>query len=266
MNRHPVGYTSILYDVADGVATLTMNRPQKLNAFDGAMIDEISRAISEVDERDDIRVLILTGAGRAFSSGADFTWFNFEEWQASIRSKARRTTHRFFEDLEYLEKPVIAAINGTCAGGGLELALSCDLRIAAAGARFGFPEVNAGIIPGSGGCSRLIHLVGVGRAKELVLTGEMISAEKAEAISLVNAVVPDDTLTGKVHELAATLIRKGPLALGMAKHVMNAALGVDPHTGRILERLGTSVLLRTEDSREGARAFKEKRAPRWKGK
>jgi len=261
-----MGYTTILYEVADGVATITMNRPQKLNAFDGTMIDEISRAINEVYERDDIRVLVFTGAGRAFSPGADFHWFNFDEWEASIRSKARRITHRLFDDLEYLEKPVIAAINGTCAGGGLELALSCDLRIAAGSARLGFPEVSAGIIPGSGGCSRLIHVVGVGRAKELVLTGELISAEKAEAIGLVNAVVPDDALSGKVRELAATLIKKGPLALGMAKHVMNAALGVDPHTGRILERLGTSVLLKTEDSREGVRALKENRAPRWKCK
>ena len=261
-----MAYETIQYELKDGVATITLNRPQKLNAFDGTMIDELCRVIDDVYEREDVRVLVVTGAGRAFSSGADFDWFNFDEWEASIRSRARRITHRLFDDIEYLEKPVIAAINGTCAGGGLELALSCDLRIAADGARFGFPEVNAGIIPGSGGCSRLIRVVGLGRAKELVFTGELISAQKAEAIGLVNAVVPGEELMAKSRELAATLMKKGPLAIGMAKHVINASLGVDPNTGRILERLGTSVVLKTEDSREGARAFKEKRPPRWKGK
>ena len=261
-----MAFETIHYEVNDGVARVTMNRPEKLNAFNGTMIDELAHVVAEVEEREEIRALILTGAGRAFSSGADYDWFSVEEWASTIRSKARRQAHRLFDDLEYLEKPVIAAINGTCAGGGLELALSCDLRIAAEGARLGFPEVNAGIIPGSGGCSRLFHAVGVGRAKELVLLGEMISAERAEAIGLVNLVVPGGELLGKAREVATTLLKKGPLAVGLAKHVMNAALGVDPGTGRVLERLGASLVVGSEDAREGARAFREKRAPRFRGR
>lgn len=261
-----MAYETILYDVQDSVATITMNRPEKLNAFNGTMLEEMSRVLDEVYERADIRVLVITGAGRAFSPGADFGWFDMAKFAPLMRVTPRRVTHRFFDELEYLEKPVIAAINGTCAGGGLELALSCDLRIAADSARFGLPEVNAGIMPGSGGCCRLIEVVGVGRAKELAMTGELISAQKAEAINLVNAVVPAQELMPKVREMAATLIKKAPLAVGMVKHIINTARGVDPTTGRILERLGGSVLVNTEDAREGVRAFKEKRPPRWTGR
>jgi len=261
-----MAYETILYDVQDGVATITMNRPEKLNAFNGTMLQEMSRVLDEVYERADIRVLVFTGAGRAFSPGADFEWFDMAKFAPLMRVTPRRVTHRFFDELEFLEKPVIAAINGTCAGGGLELALSCDLRIAADSARFGLPEVNAGIMPGSGGCCRLIEVVGVGRAKELAMTGELISAQKAEAINLVNAVVPAQELMAKVRDMAATLIKKAPLAVGMVKHIINTARGVDPTTGRILERLGGSVLVNTEDAKEGVRAFKEKRPPRWTGR
>lgn len=261
-----MAFETIRYEVNDGIATVTMNRPEKLNAFNGTMVHELFQVLEEVYERDEVRVLILTGAGRAFSSGADYEWFNFEEWGPVLRTRARRLTHRLFDDLEYLEKPVIAAINGTCAGGGLELALSCDLRIAAEDARLGFPEVNAGIIPGSGGCSRLFHVVGLGRAKELILLGELISAQRAETIGLVNSVVPADALMAKAREVAGTLIKKGPLAIGLAKHVTHAALGVDPNTGRVLERLGASLVVQSEDAREGARAFREKRPPRFKGR
>ncbi len=258
-----MAFSTILWDVTDGVATITMNRPEKLNAFDGTMLEEMGRALDEVYQRSDIRVLIFTGAGRAFSPGADFSWFKMEEFAPVMRVLPRRVTHRFFDELEYLEKPVIAAINGTCAGGGLELALSCDLRIAADTARFGLPEVNAGIIPGSGGCCRLVEVVGLGRAKELAMLGELISAQKAEAINLVNVVVPAAELRAKTREIAETFKRKAPLAVGMVKHVMNTARGQDPTTGRILERLGSSVLVTTEDAREGMRAFHEKRPPRW---
>jgi len=261
-----MSFSTILWDVADGVATLTMNRPEKLNAFNGTMIDEMSRALDEVYQRADIRALIVTGAGRAFSPGADFGWFKMEEFAPVMRVQPRRVTHRFFDELEYLEKPVIAAINGTCAGGGLELALSCDLRIAADSARFGLPEVNAGIIPGSGGCCRLIEVVGLGRAKELAMLGELVTAQKAEAINLVNWVVPASELMTKAREIAQTLKRKAPLAVGMVKHVMNSSRGQDPTTGRILERLGSSVLVTSEDAREGVRAFHDKRPPRWTGR
>ena len=261
-----MAFTTILYETTDGVATITMNRPEKLNAFNETMLQEMTRVLDEVYAREEIRVLVITGAGRAFSPGADFEWFEMAKFAPLMRVTPRRVTHRFFDELEYLEKPVIAAINGTCAGGGLELALSCDLRIAADSARFGLPEVNAGIMPGSGGCSRLIEVVGLGRAKELAMLGELISAQRAEAVGLVNMMVPAQELTARVREVAATLIRKAPLAVGMVKHIINTARGVDPSTGRILERLGGSILVNTEDAREGARAFKEKRPPRWTGR
>ena len=167
---------------------------------------------------------------------------------------------------EDLEKPVLAAINGLCVGGGLELALSCDLRIASEEARFGFPEVNAGIIPASGGCSRLARLVGVGQAKEMVLTGELIPAAEAKQAGLINAVVPAAELMTKTMDYAEKILLRGPLAVGMAKQIINTALSVDAATGRALERLGQSILLQTADAAEGFRAFREKRRPKFTGK
>jgi enoyl-CoA hydratase len=229
------------------------------------MLEEMGAVLDEVYRRPDIRVLVITGAGRAFSPGADFDWFRMDEFAPVMRALPRRLTHRLFDELEYLERPVIASINGTCAGGGLELALSCDLRVAADTARFGLPEVNAGIIPGSGGCSRLAEVVGLGRAKELAMLGELVTAQKAEAMNLVNWVVPATELAARTREIAETFKRKAPLAVGMVKHVMNSARGQDPTTGRILERLGSSVLVTTEDAHEGVRAFHDKRPPRWSG-
>jgi len=168
--------------------------------------------------------------------------------------------------LEELEKPVLAAINGVCVGGGLEFAISCDFRVAVEEARLGFPEVNAGIIPGSGGCSRLARLVGVGVAKELILTGELISAAEAKQVGLIHAVVPAGQMPAKIKEYGEKIGRRAPLAVGMAKQMINTALSVDAATGRALERLGQSILLQTEDVQEGFRAFREKRPPKFSGK
>ena len=255
----------IALGVADGIATITFRNPSKLNAWDGQMLEELKTAVGDVAGREDARVLVFTGEGRAFSVGADMNWFTPEPQTHRFRLQAR-SAHDFFDAIEDLEKPVLAAINGICVGGGLELALSCDLRVAAEGAQFGFPEVNAGIIPGSGGCSRLARLVGVGVAKELILTGEMISAAEAKAMGLVNAVVPTDQLMAKTREYAEKIMRRGPLAVGMAKQVINTALNVDAATGRALERLAQSILLKTEDAEEGFRAFREKRPPKFRGK
>jgi enoyl-CoA hydratase len=161
---------------------------------------------------------------------------------------------------------VIAAINGVAAGGGLELALSCDFRFAAETAKLGFPENNVGLIPGSGGCSRLVKLVGLSRAKRLVMTGEMLPASRALEAGLVDEVFAAEELLPKAKEFALLLAAKAPLALGLAKLVLNASANVDPDTGRQLERLGQSVLKKTEDHAEGARAFAEKRKPKFRGK
>ncbi len=262
-------YEFVEYEAAGGIATATLRRPEKLNAFHDGMLRELGEIVAEVRARDDIRVLMLTGAGRAFCAGADFGWFDVEalgrEPTARFRALAA-ASHGLFDQIEALEKPVIAAINGLCVGGGLELALSCDIRIAAEDARFGLPELNAGIIPGSGGCSRLVRLVGAARAKELVFTGDLIGAAEARAMGLVNRMVPPAQLLEEARRFAQKLLAKAPQALGMAKLLINNAENVDGATARLLDRLGQSILLLTADAAEGARAFRAKRPPHFTGR
>ena len=252
---------------ADGITVLTLDRPQKLNAWDAQMREEMRQAVASVVEDDGLRVLIITGAGRAFSAGEDVRGMG-DLTAAGPRAFRRhvRMIHNVFDEIEAMEVPVIAAINGVAVGGGMELALSCDFRLASDQARLGFPENNVGLIPGSGGCSRLVKLVGPARAKRLVMTGEIIAADEALACGLVEEVVPHDGLLDRVREFAETLASKAPLALGMAKLVINQCANVDLETGRNLERLAQSSLKVTEDHGEGARAFIEKRKPRFKGK
>jgi enoyl-CoA hydratase len=251
----------------DGVAVLTLNRPTTLNSWNQKMRDELRDAVHELVSDNDLRVLIITGEGRAFSAGEDVRGM---QGLAEIGTKGfrrvARDIHNVFDEIEAIEVPVIAAINGVAAGGGLELALSCDFRFAADTAKLGFPENNVGLIPGSGGCSRLVKLVGLSKAKRLVMSGEMILAPRALDIGLVDEVYSPDALMGKAREFAKTLAAKAPLALGLAKLVLNACANVDPDTGRQLERLGQSILKKTEDHEEGAKAFVEKRKPKFKGR
>jgi len=250
-----------------GIATLTLNRPTALNAWNRQMRDELRDAVRGLVEDDDLRVLVITGTGRAFSAGEDVRGM---QGLADIGTRGfrrvARAIHNVFDEIEAIEVPVIAAINGVAAGGGLELALSCDFRLAASGAKLGFPENNVGLIPGSGGCSRLVKLVGLAQAKRLVMTGEMISAERALELGLVEEVLAPERLMARARELAEQLAGKAPLALGLAKVVLNACLNVDLDTGRHLERLGQSILKKSEDHLEGAQAFVEKRKPRFKGR
>jgi enoyl-CoA hydratase len=257
----------IKIEQGEGVAVLTLNRPTTLNSWNQKMRDELRESILGLVADDGLRVLILTGEGRAFSSGEDVRGM---QGLAEIGTKGFRRVargiHNVFDEIEAIEVPVIAAINGVAAGGGLELALSCDFRFAADTAKLGFPENNVGLIPGSGGCSRLVKLVGLSRAKRLVMSGEMILAPRALEIGLVDEVFPAEALLGKAQEFAKTLAAKAPLALGLAKLVLNACANVDPDTGRQLERLGQSILKKTEDHEEGAKAFVEKRKPKFKGR
>lgn len=250
-----------------GVAVLTLDRPDALNAWNQKMRDEMRDAVRDLAADDALRVLVITGEGRAFSAGEDVRGMQglAEAGTRGFRRVARNI-HNVFDELEAVEIPVIAAINGVAAGGGLELALSCDFRLAAESAKLGFPETNVGLIPGSGGCSRLVKLVGIAKAKRLVMTGEMIPARRALAMGLVEEVVPADQLMPRTMELARQLAGKAPLALGLAKIVLNACANVDLETGRNLERLGQSVLKKTEDHLEGAKAFVEKRRPEFKGR
>ena len=252
----------------DGIATIRLNRPSKLNAFDEEMIREIRSAIWRANFDQTIRVVVITGAGRGFCAGRDIPGLQYENGLPSPQYRAYvRANHEMFDDFEALEKPIIAAVNGVCAGGGVEMAISCDLRVAVRGATFVLPELNIGVIPASGVASRMIQMVGIGRVKELMMTAEPIDAEEAFRIGLVNRLADDaDELRQRTAELARVLARRAPLALGMAKHIVNICQNVDTETGRALERLGQSVLVSSEDAREGVRAFQEKRPPRFGGR
>jgi enoyl-CoA hydratase len=249
----------------DGVAVLTVNRPDALNALDSATLAELRDRLGELAEDADVRVVVLTGAGdRAFVAGADIKYMSglgvdeAREWGALGQEAGSL--------LETMPKPTIAAINGFALGGGCELALACDFRYAAQTAKLGQPEVNLGIIPGWGGTQRLARAVGIGIAKELVLTGRMVDADEAERIGLVNAVYEPGELMAKTVETARALAAKGPLALAAAKRALNRALAGD-HTEN-LEREADDFgeLFASADAKEGMTAFAEKREPTFKGR
>ncbi len=262
-----MAYEFLKLEREDAIAVLTLSRPATLNSWNQKMRDELREAVRDLVADDALRVLVITGEGRAFSAGEDVRGMQgLTELGTRGFRRVVRDIHNVFDELEAIEAPVIAAINGVAAGGGLELALSCDFRIASETAKLGFPENNVGLIPGSGGCSRLVKLVGIARAKRLVMSGEMIEARRALEMGLVEEVFPAEELLPKTMAFARQLAEKAPLALGLAKLVLNACANVDPGTGRHLERLGQSILKRTEDHEEGAKAFVEKRKARFKGR
>jgi enoyl-CoA hydratase len=261
-------YQYLRLDRADAVLTLTLNRPDRLNAWHREMIGELRALADELTQATDVRVLVITGAGRAFSAGEDVGGMQaLAEADTRVYRALARQVHSVFDTLEELELPVVAAINGVAAGGGLELALACDIRIASDAARVGLPENNVGLIPGSGGISRLVKLVGLARAKEIVLLrGDMLSARDALDLGLVHRVVPTAEFSAEVEAVAARLAGKAPLALGLAKLALNRAANMGWGEGRDIERLAQSVLLPTQDHLEGVAAFREKRPPRWQGR
>ncbi len=258
-------FTTLRYELQDGVATVTLDRPERNNAISMEMRGDFRALADELYANEAVRVAIVTGTGKAFCVGADVSIFEPDWNTPTFRANTRLLTN-FFNDLEALEKPVIAAINGTCVGGGLELAMACDLRVAARSARFGLPENNLGLIPGIGGCSRLVKLVGFGRAKELVLTGEIMSAEDALRHGLVHRVVDDGALLTEARALAERLCGKAPQALGIAKRVIQTCVSADLQTGRTIESFAQSILIKTRDHREGVTAFREKRRPKFEGR
>lgn len=259
-------FKTITYELSeDGIATVTLNRPEKLNAMNMEMRLEFLKIKEELFGNDGIKVVIFTGAGRAFSAGGDIDFLDREWDTVAFRSETQELTG-FFDALEQLEKPVLAAINGPCTGAGLQITLSCDLRIASDQAKFGFRENLIGLIPGAGGCSRLVKLIGYGKAKELIFTGEMISAHQAQEIGLINRVVPHESLLQETQELARHLLTRAPLALGLAKRILWNCVNVDMTSGRTLESLAQSILIKTRDHKEGVKAFREKRAPVFRGK
>lgn len=254
-------------DVSVGVRVVTLNRPEKLNAWNALMRRELRDAVERAAADPGLRVLILTGAGRAFSAGEDVAGMD-ELSQIGTRGfrAAARAIHDVFDTIESMEVPVVAAIDGVAAGGGFELALSCDFRVMTERSRFVMPEARVGLIPGSGGCSRLVRHVGLGRAKELVMLGASVDAARAREMGLATEVVDNGHAVDAASKLADRILGLAPLAVGMAKLVLNTCTDVDAETGRRLERLGQSVLKTTDDHREGAAAFMEKRPPQWQAR
>ena len=259
-----MSYKAIKFELSDCIATVTFNRPDRLNAINEDMRDDFTSLFTELQTNEDIGVVIFTGAGRAFSAGGDIEYFERDWSTRKFRAENHRLT-QFFDELELIEKPVLAAINGPCTGAGLQITLSCDIRVASDQAKFGFLENNIGLIPGAGGCSRLVKLIGYGKAKELIFTGEMISAVEAERIGLVNRVVPHDELMSRTRALAEHLLTRAPEALGLAKRILWHSVTSDFATGRMLEALAQSVLVKSKDHREGIRAFRQKRRPEFTG-
>jgi enoyl-CoA hydratase len=259
-------YTTLLTQLSDdGLFTVTLNRPDVLNAVNDEMRLEFRRLAEQLYMDDAIHAVIITGAGRAFSAGADMAYLEREWATPAFRAHTRILTS-FFDDLEQVEKPIIAAINGPSAGAGFQLTLSCDIRFAAQSAQFGLRETNIGLVPGVGACSRLARIIGYGRVKEMILSGDMLSAEEAQRIGLVYKVVPDAELLPTAQEFARTLLKRAPQAIGLAKRVLRDCLSADLSTGRDIEALAMSVLIKTEDHKEGVKAFREKRRPNFKGK
>ena len=246
------------------VALLTVNRPDKMNALNGEVRCAITGALDELKEDDDVRVVVLTGAGeKAFVAGADIGEFRDARPVEQYRSMQAGD---IYSRVEEFPKPVIAMINGYCLGGGCELAMACDIRVAAESARLGQPEINLGIIPGGGGTQRLPRLVGEGQAMRMVLTGEQISAERAGEIGLVDQVTEDERLREESMELARTIGDKSPVALQAAKESILASRRMPLDQGLKFERGWFSLLFSTDDKEEGVSAFLEKREAEFEGR
>jgi enoyl-CoA hydratase len=258
-------YQNLLLEVADGIATLTLNRPDKLNALNEQTIRELGRAVRQIREDGAVRGVILTGSGaKAFVAGADIA--ELARMGPVDGVEVSRLGQQVFREIELSRKPVIAAVNGFALGGGCELAMACHLRVASENARFGLPEVKLGIIPGYGGTLRLPRLVGKGRALELVLTGEMIDATEAHRIGLVNRVVAQDTLLDECRKLLTLILNNGPVALGLAIECTTRGMEMSVDDGLALESNLFGLLAATDDMREGMAAFLEKRKAEFEGR
>lgn len=258
-------YKTIKWSVDEGIALVVINRPEALNALNSEVFTELGRIFTELEKNDKVRVVILTGEGeKAFAAGADIK----EEQQCSVM-EAREfamLANRAQGKIEAFPKPVIAAVNGFALGGGCEVAMSCDIRIASSNAKFGQPEINLGIIPGGGGTQRLSRLIGLGRAKELVYSGEMIDAHRAYEIGLVNKVVPPENLIDEARKLASTIARKSAPILMLAKEALNCGFDLDLDNALKFEIECFANCFGTEDHHEGITAFIEKRKPSFRDK
>ena len=256
-------YKNVRVAVEESVATIVIDRPSVKNALNFETVSEFRAALAELGANAEVGVLIITGAGESsFVSGADIN---------DIRARTRddglaAINSTLFAEVERFPRPTIAAINGYALGGGCELALACDIRVAADSAKFGQPELGLGIIPGAGATQRLPRIVGLGWAKHLILSGEIIDAKQALEIGLVTAIMPASQLQVRARELARKILRQGPLAARLAKLSLNASARVDLDSGLLIETLAQSLCYSSEDKMEGTTAFLEKRKARFTGR
>ena len=256
-------YRNIRVDVSEAIATLTIDRPAVKNALNLETVNECREALTALAADADAGVVIITGSGESsFVSGADINDIrerNGADGLAAINSS-------LFAQIDHFPRPTIAAINGYALGGGCELALACDIRVASDAAKFGQPELGLGIIPGAGATQRLPRIVGLGWAKHLVLSGDIIDAKQALDIGLVTAIMPSSQLQVRARELARRILRQGPLAARLAKLALNASARVDLDSGLLIETLAQAICYESEDKREGTSAFLEKRKPKFSGR
>jgi enoyl-CoA hydratase/carnithine racemase len=261
-------YQDIVVEKLENVGKITINRPDQLNAVSRRVLEEMEHALKEFKKDQDVRVVVLTGAGeKAFSAGADLKGGMFTPETDSVQgAKLARLGQEFTEMIERYEKPVIAAVNGLAFGGGWEIAMACDVIVASENAQFSHSEINLGLIPGWGGTQRLPRLIGKNRAKELILTGDRLTAKDAERIGMVNRVVPSMELQQSTLELARKLAAKSPVMLRLVKQTINRGIDMDMRSGLAEEVRAFRICFTTQDFKEGLTAFMEKRPPKFEGK
>jgi enoyl-CoA hydratase len=256
-----VAYQNLIVETKDRIGIIKINRPKALNALNTQTIQELENAVEELSENPEVRAIVLTGEGKAFVAGADIS--EMKDMTKEEAMDFSKRGHRTFSFIESQEKPVIAAVNGFALGGGCELAMACDIRIASDSAKFGQPEVNLGVTPGFAGTQRLLRLVGTAKAKELIYTGDIIDSQTALSIGLVNQVIPGDKLLDFVMEMANKIASKGPVAVKSAKKVINKGSRSDFEIGSSSEVEAFSECFASGEAKEGMSAFLEKRSPKW---
>ena len=256
-------FENFLLEIEDGIAVFTANRPEKMNAMNDQAWKEIKEFFTWADTADEVKVVIMTGAGdKAFIAGADINALNVKKPADCMGGAGQKAV----EAIENCSKPVIAAVNGFALGGGCEIAIACDFRFASENARFGLPETGLGVLPGAGGTQRLTRLVGMGRAKDMIMLGRQVKGPEAAEIGLATKCVAPEELMPEVKKAAAKLMAKGPLALHIAKECIKASMSSSQEVGLLAEKLALSALCGTEDKAEGTGAFIEKRDPSYQGK
>lgn len=257
-------YETIKYTVSEGIGYVTINRPKAMNAINNQVLSELHDVCMKIEDDDNVRVVILTGEGKAFVAGADIAEMNSLDPIGGRKMISKG--HKIMNYIEEIEKPFIAAVNGVALGGGCELSMACDFRIASEKAQFGQPEVSLGIIPGFGGTIRLARLIGKGMANYLLMTADKIDAQEAHRLGLVEKVVPHEELMSTCEKIAQRIIDNAPVAVGIAKKTLNKAYAVDIPTASVLEVEAFTSTFGSYDKTEGMTAFLEKRKPEFKNK